>query len=112
MNKFIIYFMFGKYNLNESVILNDNLRKFLKMRNNDIKMNVLLNYVLCNYCERNRNKIEEDGTSFNESNFIIYSNFKKFLEKNNSYIGDDYSIDGIKLLLEKFVTKKIIYIKI
>jgi hypothetical protein len=100
--------MFEKYNLNDSVILNDNLRKFLKMRNNDIKMNVLLNYVLCNYCERNK----MDGFQSNQNNFIIYANFKKFLEKNNLYIGDDYSIDGIKLLLEKFVTKKIIYIKI
>lgn len=104
--------MFGKYNLNDIVILNDNLRKFLKMRNNEIKMNVLLNYVLCNYCERNRNKIEHDVLPFNESNFIIYANFCKFLKKNNFYIGDDYSVDAIKLILEKFVTKKIIYIKI
>jgi len=97
--------MFGKYNLNDIVILNDNLRKFLKMRNNEIKMNVLLNYVLCNYCERNK-------LPLNESNFIIYANFCKFLKKNNFYIGDDYSVDAIKLILERFVTKKVIYIKI
>jgi len=102
--------MFEKYNLNDVVILNDNLRKFLKMRNNEIKMNVLLNYVLCNYCERN--KIEDNKIPINESNFIIYANFCKFLKKNNFYIGDDYSVNAIKLILEKFVTKKIIYIKI
>ena len=39
-------------NLDDEVLMDSKLQLFLKMKNNRIKFNVLLNYVLCNYMDR------------------------------------------------------------
>ena len=41
------------YDLDEIVIMKGELKKFLTMKREEIKMGVLLNYVLCNYCDDN-----------------------------------------------------------
>ena len=43
--------MYGKYKLNDIVCLDNNIRDFLKFKCTEIKMEVLLNYILCNYCK-------------------------------------------------------------
>ena len=103
----ILYFMYGKYKLNDIVCLDDNIREFLKFKSKEVKMTVLLNYVLCNYC-KHKELFPNDVISI----FYINNKFKNFLVKNNKYIGDDYSIDGIKILLEEFVHMKQIIIEI
>lgn len=99
--------MYGKYKLNDVLCLDDNIREFLKFKSTEIKMAVLLNYILCNYC-KHKELFSNDTTSI----FYINNKFKNFLVKHNKYIGDDYSIPGIKLLLENFVHRKQIIIEI
>jgi hypothetical protein len=99
--------MYGKYKLEDIVCLDDNIREFLKFKSKEVKMTVLLNYVLCNYC-KHKELFPNDIISI----FYINNKLKNFLVKNNKYIGDDYSIDGIKILLEEFVHRKQIIIEI
>jgi len=35
--------------MEEIVFINEKLHKFLRFKNNDIKFNVLVNFILCNY---------------------------------------------------------------
>jgi hypothetical protein len=92
------------YKLIDTIILNDNFRKFLKMKSNEIKFNFILNYLLCNYFD--------DIYINNDVIFKIRSNFKKFLINNQLYNTDIYSIEDVKKLLENFISKKKIIITI
>ena len=91
--------------LDEIVILNDDIKKFLTIKQKEIKMGVLLNFVLCNYCD-------ENGLSKDNLKFGIYKSFHNFLKMNNKIISNDYSINDMRILLEDFVRKKLIYITI
>jgi hypothetical protein len=86
--------------IDDVVIIDNKLKNFLKFKQDSIKMNVLLNFILCNY--------------FDECNmkFYIKDNFRNFLEKNNKYYGDDYSIEGVDVLLKNFILKNKIEIRI
>jgi hypothetical protein len=98
--------MRGGYN--DMIILNAKFKKFLKFKHNEIKYNVILNYLLCNYFDNSY----EDNDFTKNLTFILRQNFKSFLINNKLYNGDDYSRDGVIKLLENFITKKIIIIKI
>ena len=54
--------MYGKYKLNDIVCLDNNIREFLKFKSTEIKMAVLLNYILCNYC-KHKELFSNDTTS-------------------------------------------------
>lgn len=93
------------YDLEEIVIIKGELKKFLTMKQDEIKMGVLLNYVLCNYCD-------ENGLSKEELRFGIYKNFHYFLKIHKINPTKDYSINEMRILLENFIIKKFIYITI
>jgi len=93
------------YDLDEIVIIKGELKKFLTMKQDEIKMGVLLNYVLCNYCD-------ENGLSKEELRFGIYKNFHNFLKIQKINPTKDYSINEMRILLENFIIKKFIYITI
>jgi len=93
------------YGLDEIVIIKDNLKKFLTMKQQEIKFGVLLNYVLCNYCD-------ENGISKEVLRFGIYKNFHNFLKLEKIDIKSDYSLNEMRILLENFIIKKFIYITI
>jgi len=93
------------YDLEEIVIIKEELKKFLTMKQDEIKMGVLLNYVLCNYCD-------ENGLSKEELRFGIYKNFHNFLKIQKINPTKDYSINEMRILLENFIIKKFIYITI
>jgi len=94
------------YSLDEYVILDAKFKKFLKMKSTEIKYNFILNYLLCNYFN---DFVNENN---NELIFILRQNFKSFLINNKQYIGDDYNMDGVKDLLNNFISKKQIIITI
>jgi hypothetical protein len=98
--------MSGGYN--NMVILDTKFKKFLKFKQTEIKYDVILNYLLCNYFDN----LYEDNDFTKNLTFILRQNFKSFLINNKLYCGDDYSRDGVKKLLENFITKKIVIIKI
>jgi len=98
--------MSGGYN--DMVILNTKFKKFLKFKQTEIKYDVILNYLLCNYFDNSY----EDNDFTKNLTFILRQNFKSFLINNKLYHGNDYSRDGVKKLLENFITKKIVIIKI
>lgn len=98
--------MLVNFNLDETVILDEKFRQFLKLKNKEIKYNVILNLLLCNYFDDNINNIT------NERSFILRHNIKYFLLNHNNFNGDEYSLEGVKLLLNKFVNKRIINITI
>jgi hypothetical protein len=87
------------------VILHNKFRRFLKMRQTEIKYDVILNYLLCNYFD----DIYENDKIITH---ILRSNFRNFLINQRLYYGDDYSRDGVKYLLDKLVSKKTIFITI
>jgi hypothetical protein len=91
--------------LEKSVILNDNLRRVLQMRNSDIKFGVLVNLVLCNQFDHYYDK-ENDIIR----HFMLRDKFKKYLIRENKYIGETYSREGVMLLLLDFVVPKKIHI--
>jgi hypothetical protein len=93
------------FSLDEIVIIKNDFRKFLSMKQNEIKMGVLLNFILCNYCD-------ENGLSKEELRFGIYKNFHNFLKIKKIDITNDYSLNDIRILLENFIIKKFIYITI
>jgi hypothetical protein len=93
------------FSLDEIVIIKNDFRKFLSMKQNEIKMGVLLNFILCNYCD-------ENGLSKEELRFGIYKNFHNFLKIKKMDITNDYSLNDIRILLENFIIKKFIYITI
>jgi hypothetical protein len=93
------------YGLDEIVIIKDNLKKFLTMKQQEIKFGVLLNYVLCNYCD-------ENGLTKEELRFGIYKKFHNFLKIQRINPSKDYSINEMRILLENFIIKKLIYITI
>jgi hypothetical protein len=95
----------SNYSLDEIVIIKDELKKFLSMKQEELKFGVLLNYVLCNYCD-------ENGISKEVLRFGIYKNFHNFLKMQKINTKDDYSINEMKILLENFIIKKFIYITI
>ena len=90
---------------NDIVILNNKFRRFLKMRQTEIEYNIILNYLLCNYFD----DIYE-GTKI--ITHILRESFKQFLIINKLYYGDDYSREGVQHLLDKLISKKIIFITI
>jgi len=92
------------FNNDEVVLLNNNFKLFLKMKNNEIKYNFIINYLLCNYFDDAYNE------DLNERIFILRNNLKRFLIKNKKYIGDDYTIEGVKNLINNFIHKKNIII--
>ena len=93
------------FSLDEIVEIKDDFKKFLSMKQKEIKFGVLLNFVLCNYCN-------ENGLSKEELRFGIYKNFHNFLKMQKINTKDDYSINEMKILLENFIIKKFIYITI
>jgi hypothetical protein len=97
-----------EFDLNEDVIIDSRLKKFLQFRSNNYiyKYRILLNYLLCNCF------MEEYDDNHNIIKFNINNNFKNFLKKYNRYYGGDYSMDGIKNLLSTFVNKKEFVIEI
>lgn len=97
--------MFGGINLEDNVIMNENLKRTLKLRNSEIKFNVLVNYVLCNQFDHYYDK-EKDIIV----HFMLREKFKNFLERNEMYVGDTYSREGVMLLLTELVQKKRIHI--
>lgn len=99
--------LFGSDILERSVILNDDLRRILQMRNSEIKFGVLVNYVLCNQFDHYYDK-ENDIIR----HFMLRNKFKNFLKRNKKYIGNTYSRDGVILLLLDFVDIKRIHIVI
>lgn len=99
--------MFEVINIDENVIMSDILKRVLKLRNSQIKFNVLVNYVLCNQFDHYYDK-EKDLIV----HFMLRKQFKNFLEKNKMYVGDIYSREGVILLLTELVIKKRIHITI
>ena len=99
--------MFNMFNfdLEEIVIIKENFRKFLTMKQEEIKFSVLLNFVLCNYCD-------ENGLTKEELRFGIYKKFHNFLKIQKINPTKDYSINEMRILLENFIIKKLIYITI
>jgi hypothetical protein len=97
-----------EFDLNEDVIIDSRLKKFLKFRNNnyEYKFRILLNYLLCNCF------MEEYDENHNIIKFNINNDFKHFLKRCNKYYGSDYSMEGIKDLLKKFIYKKYFVIEI
>jgi len=95
----------SNYSLDEIVIIKDELKKFLSMKQDELKFGVLLNYVLCNYCD-------ENGISKEVLRFGIYKNFHNFLKMQKVNPKNDYSISEMRILLENFIIKKFIYITI
>lgn len=93
------------YGLDEIVIIKDELKKFLSMKQEELKFGVLLNYVLCNYCD-------ENGISKEALRFGIYKNFHNFLKMHKINPKNDYSMNEMRILLENFIIKKFIYITI
>ena len=93
------------YDLDEIVIIKEELKNFLTIKRDEIKMGVLLNYVLCNYCD-------ENGLNKEELRFGIYKNFHNFLKIQKINPIKDYSINEMRILLENFIIKKFIYITI
>ena len=98
---------YDKIILDQTVILNENLRRILDMRNMEIKFGVLVNYVLCNQFDHYYDK-ENDIIR----HFMLRNKFKNFLKRNKKYIGNTYSRDGVILLLLDFVDIKRIHIVI
>ena len=90
-----------KFDLNEYVIIESEFKKFLKFKNhnNVYKFRVLLNYLLSNYFS------EEYDEDHNLINLHITDLFKNFLKRNNKYYGNNYSIEGVKALLNIFIKK-------
>ena len=90
-----------KFDLSEDVIIEPELKKFLKLKNpnNVYKYRVLLNYLLSNYF------MEEYDEDHNIINLHITDNFKNFLKRNKKYYGNNYSIEGVKALLHIFIKK-------
>ena len=97
-------FMFN-FNLDEIVTIKDHFKKFLSMKQKEIKFGVLLNFVLCNYCD-------ENGLSKEELRFGIYKKFHNFLKIQKIDPTKDYSLNEMRILLENFIIKKFIYITI
>ena len=97
-------FMFN-FNLDEIVTIKDDFKKFLSMKQKEIKFGVLLNFVLCNYCD-------ENGLSKEELRFGIYKKFHNFLKIKKIDPTNDYSLNEMRILLENFIIKKFIYITI
>jgi len=56
--------------------------------------------------------MEEYDNNHNIIRFNINNNFKNFLKKCNKYYGGDYSMEGVKDLLKKFIKKKEFIIEI
>jgi hypothetical protein len=90
-----------KYDLSEDVIIEPEFKKFLKFRslNNVYKFRVLFNYLLSNYFK------EEYDEYHNLIHLHINDNFKNFLKRNKKYYGNNYSIEGVKALLQIFIKK-------
>ena len=97
-------FMFN-FSLDEIVTIKDDFKKFLSMKQKEIKFGVLLNFVLCNYCD-------ENGISKEELRFGIYKKFHNFLKIKKIDPTNDYSLNEMRILLENFIIKKFIYITI
>jgi hypothetical protein len=97
-----------EFNLNEDVIIDSRLKKFLQFRSNnyEYKFRILLNYLICNCF------MEEYDNNHNIIKFNINKDFKNFLKRCNKYYGSDYSMEGIKKLLSLFVNKKEFVIEI
>jgi len=93
------------YSLDEIVMIKDELKKFLSMKQEELKFGVLLNFILCNYCD-------ENGISKEALRFGIYKNFHNFLKIQKINVKNDYSINEMRILLENFIIKKFIYITI
>jgi hypothetical protein len=93
------------FNLDEIVTIKDDFKKFLSMKQKEIKFGVLLNFVLCNYCD-------ENGLSKEELRFGIYKKFHNFLKIKKIDPTNDYSLNEMRILLENFIIKKFIYITI
>ena len=98
--------MIESYSLNEMVILDNKFRRFLKMKSTEIKYNVYINYLLCNYFD----DVIDQNTS--ERTYHLRQNIKSFLINEKKYNGDDYNKDGVKLLLNNFISKREIIITI
>jgi len=96
---------YDKILLDQTVILDEKLRRVLDMRNMEIKFSVLVNYVLCNQFDHYYDK-ENDVIR----HFMLRNKFKNFLKRNNKYIGNTYSREGVTLLLLDFVVPKKIHI--
>ena len=96
---------YDKVFLDQTVILDEKLRRVLDMRNMEIKFSVLVNYVLCNQFDHYYDK-ENDVIR----HFMLRNKFKNFLKRNNKYIGNTYSREGVTLLLLDFVVPKKIHI--
>jgi hypothetical protein len=84
--------------MEEIVFINEKLHKFLRFKNNDIKFNVLVNFILCNYSNH--------YYSNQNLSFEINNKFKLFLKKNNIYKKDIYSYNEFIDLLQNFILKK------
>ena len=93
------------FSLDEIVEIKDDFKKFLSMKQKEIKFGVLLNFVLCNYCD-------ENGLTKEELRFGIYKKFHNFLKIQRINPSKDYSINEMRILLENFIIKKLIYITI
>ncbi len=100
--------MCENYRLDDVVILNDNFRKFLKMRSTEIKYNILINYMLCNYFD----DMFDDVHGEDKITFYIRNELEVFLRKNNKYYGDTYSMEGVQKLINNFIKLKTIRITI
>jgi len=98
--------MIESYSSNEMVILDNKFRKFLKMRQTEIKYNFYINYLLCNYFD---DVIDQNTT---ERTYLLRQNIKSFLINEKKYNGDDYNREGVKLLLNNFISKREIIITI
>ena len=97
-----------EFDLNEDVIIDSRLKKYLKFRSQNYvyKFRILYNYLLCNCF------MEEYDDNHNIIKFNINKDFKSFLKRYNRYYGNDYSKEGIKDLLTTFVKKKHFVIEI
>jgi hypothetical protein len=98
--------MIESYSLNEMVILDNKFRKFLKMKSTEIKYNVYINYLLCNYFDDVIDQITSERT------YHLRQNIKSFLINDKKYNGDDYNREGVKLLLNNYISKREIIITI
>jgi hypothetical protein len=97
-----------EFNLNEHVVISPTFKKFLKFRNpnNVYKYNFLLNYLLCNYF------MEEYDENHIVIKFIMNNKLRNFLRQYDNYYGCDYSLDGVKNLLNNYVKKEYFEIEI
>ena len=95
-------------NLEDEVLINSKLQHFLKMKNSRIKYNVLLNYVLCNYTEREIVNNQYDEVHNDHLLFIMNNRLLNFFNNNRLKINNIfYSKEEIGDMLCQFVTKQI-----